>query len=157
MSDIQAIPTDYAGTRFRSKSEAIFARALDLSGISWQYEPKQWTASDGWVPDFWVILPSLRGTIISCAVEYKPAKPTEAYFTLLDRRFNELEPRLDGHYELVAWGSPFDTTAPRGLRCHHPRDGWTTDNEKAVLGLLTQNWEQARAYRFDLDHFNPLA
>lgn len=34
-----SIPTEYNGTRFRSKLEADWARAFDALGIVWEYEP----------------------------------------------------------------------------------------------------------------------
>lgn len=49
------IPTDYKGVRFRSKSEAIFARALELRGYEiWEYEPRGFEVAD-WCPDFWCV------------------------------------------------------------------------------------------------------
>jgi hypothetical protein len=43
MTDRRPIPTEYKGVRFRSKSEAVFARTLDLvvgRNLTWTYEPK---------------------------------------------------------------------------------------------------------------------
>lgn len=47
--EIEAIPTDYAGVRFRSKLEATWARFFDVIGLAWEYEPCQ---MEGWWPDF---------------------------------------------------------------------------------------------------------
>lgn len=57
---LQAIPTVYAGTQFRSRLEASFAQHFDHRGMPWVYEPEAFTLSDGtnYLPDFW--LPTAR-------------------------------------------------------------------------------------------------
>ena len=62
--DIKAIPTVYAGVRFRSRLEARWAAFFDLAGIKWDYEPFD---LDGWAPDF-----MLRTDIGHILVEVKP-------------------------------------------------------------------------------------
>jgi hypothetical protein len=54
--DIDAIPTTYAGTDFRSRLEARWATFLDSHRIIWQYEPETITLPSGtvYVPDFWL-------------------------------------------------------------------------------------------------------
>jgi len=47
--DIKAIPTVYAGVRFRSRLEARWAAFFSLSGWEWEYEPLLYP---GWIPDF---------------------------------------------------------------------------------------------------------
>lgn len=56
---IEAIPTTYRGTTFRSRLEANWAASLDARGIIWEYEPKGIDLPSGatYIPDFW--LPSL--------------------------------------------------------------------------------------------------
>lgn len=49
MSELQAIPTRYRGTQFRSRLEARWAAFFDLVGWSWNYEPFDLL---GYVPDF---------------------------------------------------------------------------------------------------------
>src|ERR1041384_7453009 len=44
-----AIPTPYAGVRFRSRLEARWAAFFDLVGWKWEYEPLDLT---GYIPDF---------------------------------------------------------------------------------------------------------
>ncbi len=53
---IDAIPTIYAGTNFRSRLEADWARTLDGLGIVWKYEPELITLPSGaqYLPDFWL-------------------------------------------------------------------------------------------------------
>lgn len=57
---IEALPTWYGGTAFRSKLEADWAATLDSLGIIWEYEPETITLPSGtvYIPDFW--LPELR-------------------------------------------------------------------------------------------------
>jgi len=59
-----AHPTEYAGTRFRSRLEAKWAAFFDLAGWRWEYEPLD---EAGWVPDFLLI--GQRHTV---KVEVKP-------------------------------------------------------------------------------------
>ena len=48
-----AIPTNYAGHRFRSRLEARWAVLFDHLGIGWQYEPQGFTIGDRpYLPDF---------------------------------------------------------------------------------------------------------
>ena len=49
---LTAIPTIYAGTRFRSRLEARWAAFFDLCKWRWEYEPPE---EDGWIPDFLLI------------------------------------------------------------------------------------------------------
>lgn len=53
---IDAIPTTYAGTTFRSRLEARWATLLNSHGITWQYEPETITLPSGtvYIPDFWL-------------------------------------------------------------------------------------------------------
>lgn len=46
---MQAIPTTYAGVRFRSRLEARWAAFFDLVGWEWEYEPLD---LNGYIPDF---------------------------------------------------------------------------------------------------------
>lgn len=98
----KAIPTEYKGVVYRSKSEAMFARYLELEfekrsrhvnfqGSGWQdrslihgvggfqYEP---SLGIDWPPDFLVWYSALAGGL-PCAwgeiLEYKPSRPTYTY------------------------------------------------------------------------------
>ncbi|GGY52629.1 hypothetical protein GCM10010384_68040 [Streptomyces djakartensis] len=53
---MDAVPTTYAGTRFRSRLEADWAVTLDGLGILWEYEPELIVLPSGtrYVPDFWL-------------------------------------------------------------------------------------------------------
>lgn len=62
-SERSGIATEYAGTTFRSRLEARWARFFDLIGWQWEYEPFD---ADGYVPDFAIIGRS------SLLIEVKP-------------------------------------------------------------------------------------
>lgn len=53
---IEAVPSWYAGTVFRSKLEADWAATLDDWRIAWQYEPETISLPSGvtYIPDFWL-------------------------------------------------------------------------------------------------------
>lgn len=53
---IEAIPSWYGGTTFRSKLEAHWAATLDTIGVAWTYEPEAITLPSGatYIPDFWL-------------------------------------------------------------------------------------------------------
>lgn len=46
---VTAIPTNYNGTRFRSRLEAKWAAFFDQCNWRWEYEPNDY---DGYIPDF---------------------------------------------------------------------------------------------------------
>jgi len=103
----EARPTEYKGILYRSKSEAMFARYLELdiqTGVllashdgplfggdfgrmqgGFVYEPKG-LCVNGWTPDF-IRWNQVGGTVCSLeipilhyeVIEYKPSKPTDAY------------------------------------------------------------------------------
>lgn len=55
MSEIQPIPTEYAGVRFRSRLEARWAVYFDAIGVKWQYEREGYQLPSGWhIPDFYL-------------------------------------------------------------------------------------------------------
>lgn len=53
---IDAVPTEYRGTTFRSRLEADWAATLDANHIQWTYEPETITLPSGavYLPDFWL-------------------------------------------------------------------------------------------------------
>lgn len=53
---IEALPTWYSGSTFRSKLEADWAATLDSLGVRWEYEPETITLPSGttYIPDFWL-------------------------------------------------------------------------------------------------------
>ena len=53
---VKAIPTEYGGITFRSRTEARWAVFFDALGIEWQYEPEGFEFDDGtkYLPDFYL-------------------------------------------------------------------------------------------------------
>lgn len=50
-----SIPTIYAGTQFRSKLEADYARIFDTLGVEWRYElAGHYFGNTFYLPDFWL-------------------------------------------------------------------------------------------------------
>lgn len=51
---LEAVPTEYRGTRFRSALEATWAQTLDRFDVAWEYEPETVTLPSGarYLPDF---------------------------------------------------------------------------------------------------------
>lgn len=91
---IQALETEYAGHRFRSRLEARWAVGLDALGVQWEYEPQRYQLPSGkYLPDFW--LPQQR-----CFLEVKGLEPSDSYRVLLE----ELAAGT-GHRVILAVGS----------------------------------------------------
>lgn len=176
--EMKARPTEYKGIRFRSKSEAVFARCLDLStGIDrWSYEPQ--FGVHPW--DF--CLTWFQGRCGPCAVrevfvECKPIAPTATYISELitkTRTFFEdclLDPQQPISEGYVVFGSP----AWNGGEYHaipiYSRTcqifGWgdfDPDKDPSwasqgsfyhapsdLFGITSQVIQEAATYRFDLD------
>jgi hypothetical protein len=114
----EARPTEYKGILYRSKSEAMFARWLELRASSWvrevscsgplfsggfnrcqagfEYEP-EWLEIDGWKPDFmeWYVANNSCNkrqypTMVYSVIEYKPSRPTDAYIQTFATRCKKL-------------------------------------------------------------------
>ncbi|MEV6102658.1 hypothetical protein [Nocardia sp. NPDC051981] len=56
LTNLDAVPTTYGDTTFRSRLEADWARTLDANHIRWEYEPETLTLPSGavYIPDFWL-------------------------------------------------------------------------------------------------------
>lgn len=53
LPQIKALPSFYAGVKFRSRLEARWARYFDMIGVKWQYEPEGYELPSGnYCPDF---------------------------------------------------------------------------------------------------------
>jgi hypothetical protein len=81
---MKARPTEYRETVYRSKTEAILARALDLAGYIYIYEP-EFIDMDGWTPDFMAFNGDHDLTI-----ELKPKAPTDTYKEQLEAHFERM-------------------------------------------------------------------
>jgi hypothetical protein len=95
--DFTPRPTEYKGVVYRSKSEAMFARFLELqvSGRrlgGFCYEPNEMEI-DGWIPDFlgWSLSKrSNRPCITYSLFEYKPKTPTATYLESLAKKIHRI-------------------------------------------------------------------
>lgn len=104
---INAIPTEYNGVTFRSRTEARWAVFLDALNLSWKYEAEGYELPSGpYLPDFW--MPEIDG--------FLEVKPSEHEWD--DDRFQELA-ALTGKWVYVTAGAPspgqnpdFDTPEP---------------------------------------------
>lgn len=143
MNKYEARPTEYNGVVFRSKTEAVFAKGVDLLGGIWHYEPEYFSSRFGWTPDFWVIFKSQSGGIISIVLELKPSPVTQTYKDELMRRFKTLKIGSEHHSALVC-GSPFDRYIERTVEFIHG-DIWRLQQD-----WIFSAWDKAVTYRFDL-------
>lgn len=167
----EARPTEYNGVTFRSKSEAIFARGLDIHGYDWwEYEPNNYKLDDGYVPDF-IVCSEESGIIL---IEYKPRQVTNAYFNSLEKKAPIcLYDRFGIADEfLLITGSPFndDEVEMHLLFNYYGINHEVSFNEQCYFlntkyikcnngmfyydkfSSLFSHWKEAKNYRFDLTH-----
>lgn len=95
---MKAIKTEYRGVIFDSKSEAVFARTLDIAGVHWIHHPGE-HCGHPW--DFLIVANS-----IETLIEYKPAMPTMTYVRNLTEAMsaNPVE-------SILIWGNPWNGKA----------------------------------------------
>lgn len=104
---IGAIETEYAGVRFRSRTEARWAVFFDALGLKWEHEPEAYTDGRTWyTPDFW--LPEL-----DCFWE---VKGTPDY----DLAKVSMLCRVTGKELVVSYQSPADAA----LDSYSPEEPW---------------------------------
>ena len=177
LNTMQAKPTEYRGTRYRSKSEAIFARCLDTSTAVavWEYEPVATVAGGTLAVHPWDFLVETYSEFVAhgrmvLAIEYKPYEPAPAYIEPLRERYlGELSKCKEaGSFSqmlpaALVWGSPFNGPPP-GIENNgnpyvlfpfavdDPGPRLFDDNcdIAKVLGITAEHAEEARGYRFDL-------
>jgi hypothetical protein len=161
VANLEAIPTEYKGVVYRSKSEAMFARWLELFHESigchygFRYEPDFLSAE--WIPDFlvWHVEKRRKFPRISYTViEYKPTKPTDLYLSQFDDKCQRIfkneslpqEFRERGSFMLY-YGSVFNSkTDCYALSMQEgPKGYWT--GVDWLLGFE----DQIKATRFDLE------
>jgi len=162
---MEPIKTEYKNILFDSKSEAVFARALDLARHDWVYHPPEHC---GHVWDFMV---DLNWT--TSLIEYKPAMPTNTYVDNLTELM-----RKDPFESIVVWGNPWDGVNRNiegpseccyrvyPIFCSYGKYGWgdfcrladTGSNvpvswrhpTDGVIGIYEEMVQEAKNYRFDL-------
>ena len=105
MAGMTARKTEYKGVVYRSKSEAMFSRwiELDLTGLDcewgFEYEPALWV--DSWQPDFlvwWVMPPEPVPVLNYRLIEYKPSLPTETCIDEFEERCSRLLKMFDNRF-----------------------------------------------------------
>lgn len=144
-------PTEYAGTRFRSKSEAVFARCLELSGYTWEYEPGE-VAGHSW--DFLIDRKHLCGRDQErfVFIEYKPSEPTASYIDSLTERMKHCPVE-----SLLVYGSPWN---PIGFspysKCYITYPIFTHDG-KYGWGDFNQHGDNGEDFLFSHRHYDSLA
>jgi hypothetical protein len=89
---IKAIPTTYKGIRFKSKTEARFAVALDKipKVYDWSYEQEK---VGEWLPDFFVWFE--KRVDVCFYIELKPTKPTDEYMEWIGAQTKQIK-HVDG-------------------------------------------------------------
>lgn len=156
------IPTEYKGVRYDSKSEAIFARVIDLS------PSRRIVGHPSGHLHPWDLLAEFQycskckkfghGLVEQFLFEYKPGEPTDTYYDNL-WRMAVADPLCHGKICVVAYGSPwqpFDTRSTYAIRivyhynapnllyahnCHRAND---------LFGVRESDVRSTRNYRFDL-------
>jgi hypothetical protein len=169
-------PTEYAGVRFRSKSEAVFARSLDLAGVKWLYEPFAQILNPpgdhSW--DFLLFATAIKAGMATWNqhkfhvpgatfyesdawfVEFKPARPNDTYLLELgERTFGSEGSSYPGNFAVV-YGSPWESTAYRAFPLlFRAEPCWFQQPPAAsVLRFIAQETSytsvEAMQYRFDI-------
>lgn len=162
MTQFEATPTEYKGIVYRSKSEAMFARYLEIY-ISWSsllaggfsYEPKEFNV-DGWLPDFFIWeVHKEKNTVVPQTVfrliEYKPSKPTRTYLNNFSRKaLNTIHwANKEKGISISAfcyWGSIYNTErSVLGVR----KDGTSKDLQDDWLYCIE---DEIKSTRFDLEN-----
>jgi hypothetical protein len=130
------IPTEYAGTTFRSRLEARWARFFDAIGWSWEYEPFD---ADGYIPDFLILGRS------SLLIEIKPYGDITALATEARRVKPLVGLGWSGHFAVFG-ASPF--LQLDGSWCEQGPgvyvaggSDWGSPPEKSALGWVTCSYE----------------
>lgn len=164
---LKPVPTEYKGIIFKSKSEAMYARYLDLLDmnyslltVAWIYEPK-WAEVNGWTPDFYVIIilyPRDKNRIKSIHefyIEYKPNEPTETYLKKCSKNFNSLgidKPGIEINY--VIHCVDFWEKKLTGYDYYEKNNNYEISIGKGLVGEDFEIFEEAFNYRFDLKNNN---
>jgi len=118
MQTIAAIPTSYAGARFRSRLEAKWAAMFDLSEWQWEYEPLD---LDGYVPDF--VLRFARDLV----VEVKPLLAFDPDDDVLRQAMGKIDHAHPTGEALIVGAAPSTSI------------GWMRDAD-AGWGIATAFW-----------------
>jgi len=133
--------TEYNGTVFQSKSEAVLARCFDVAGRNWTYHP---TTSDAHEWDF-----SVEGFMNIAYVEYKPTRPSTTFIRNLDVSHSMFK----ANDALIIWGSPWNGIQGDADCCYQVID-LTGRNDNTYIsgwfGITEDVAQKARRHWFDL-------
>lgn len=178
MKHIKAINTEYKDVVYKSKSEAIFARSIDLLSersthveIDFMYLNNNHVLRNGYTPDFLVTYISKCCKLLKVhIIEYKPKLPTKTYIDELWNRFNDLscyylqfsemfgeKKGIDkDNVELtffLVYGSPFNDDEVITLsfcnRCNCFHDV-SKNTDYFNYSFMKSVFKDAKEYRFDL-------
>jgi hypothetical protein len=163
-ANMKPIPTEYKGTVFRSKAEAVFARSLHMANCGWMYEPKIHRPHD-W--DFEVIQPfdyfcECCGGVITgnriILVEYKPSEPTRCY---VDQLIEKVRQSVDAATRkagrrfidsYIVYGNPWNGPQP-GNDCSYVCYPIFSNHSEHGWGDFIQSADNNRPYLFSSEHY----
>lgn len=167
MANLTPVKTEYKGIVFDSKSEAIFARKLDLDSInsentifvSWEYHPENFVVNN-YCPDFLtqIYIRSDDDKVITKVdlIEYKPSVPTKTYINRLTGYFEYIKENDQFNTVrrlFICSGSVFDSIEFNVIELNCDLGGTTVNDITGKYGLFSKlNLNEARQYRFDLEH-----
>ena len=135
---IKARPTEYNGVVYDSKSEAVFAKALDDAGFVSVYHPQDVKSPHVW--DFLSVAPE---TGVPFLIEYKPVMPTQTYLMQLYERACEEDRRA-----FLVYGNPWDGKPYIAFPLLRGREDSVV---KFCYGITKADGFKAKQYRFDLE------
>jgi len=147
---IAAKPTVFEGVEFRSKSEAIFAVAVNsIRNTVWQYEPH--LEGFSFDVDFMLLCANARN-VKTFLIEYKPSLPSESFIAKCVASFSKF---MDSHCwqsELckgfwIIYGSPFADCKLESIAVHEFL-GHSYGTDPATI--LQESFVEAKNFRFDL-------
>jgi hypothetical protein len=114
---LKPIKTEYKGIIFDSKSEAVFARTLDLActdAYLWNYHPNGPHSKKIHPWDFYIRRPkkemSMHEWNGDLLIEYKPSMPTRTYVKNLTEKVRAWPFR-----SILVWGNPWDGPRKDGI------------------------------------------
>lgn len=170
LSSLTPRVTQYHGVQFRSKSEAVFARCLDLAGIEWTYEPFEGKDDPPGMHQ-WDFLLFLKAECLATAivgnhsfladhhwiesrawfVEYKPSRPTDAYVQeLFDRVMNARDERMHPGNFAIIYGSPWQSGFYEQIVLLLNKEEPLSKFKPSRLEFISEFVSEALRYRFDI-------
>lgn len=144
--DFKPKPTEYAGVRFDSKLEAVFARFLDLNRIHWEKQHPVTCYGHDW--DFEISTNKYKRLLI----ELKPSFPTETYADNILTASGRADFLADPHATIVCgnpW-TPITFWKHRGFLCTCPEERHCWRSLKDIVENNFLLIQQSLNYRFDL-------